>query len=139
MPALPPSYAIAHATPSVETYIALRTTTGLTPFSPEASARALPNSLFTVLIMHEGEAVGMGRIIGDGGCFFQVTDICTHPAHRGLGLAKAVMAELTTWLDGNAPRGAWVGCRRMGRQGGCIGSLGFGRRRRRLIVWGWRG
>lgn len=58
MPALPPSYAIAHATPSVETYIALRTTTGLTPFSPEASARALPNSLFTVLIMHEGEAVG---------------------------------------------------------------------------------
>ena len=58
MPALPPSYTIAHAIPSVETYIALRTTTGLTPFSPEASAGALPNSLFTVLIMHAGEAVG---------------------------------------------------------------------------------
>lgn len=58
MLALPPGYTIAHTTPSVETYIALRITTGLTPFSTEASARALPNSLFTVLIMHEGEAVG---------------------------------------------------------------------------------
>lgn len=58
MPALPPGYAITRTTPSVETYISLRTSTGLTPFSTEAAARGLPNSLFTVQIMHEGQAVG---------------------------------------------------------------------------------
>ncbi|KAI4260566.1 MAG: hypothetical protein L6R42_004004 [Xanthoria sp. 1 TBL-2021] len=125
MPALPPGYTITHTTPSVETYISLRTSTGLTPFSTEAAARGLPNSLFTVQIMHEGQAVGMGRIIGDGGCFFQVTDICTQPAHRGRGLAKAVMAELTTWLERNAPKGAWVGLSADGEAGGLYRQFGF--------------
>ncbi|KAI4198823.1 MAG: hypothetical protein LQ346_002671, partial [Caloplaca aetnensis] len=57
-PSPPPGYSITHATPSVDTYISLRTDTGLTPFSVEASTRALPNTLFAVQVMHEGEAIG---------------------------------------------------------------------------------
>lgn len=36
----------------------------------------------------------MGRIIGDGGCFFQITDIAVDPVHQGRGLGKAIMAAL---------------------------------------------
>ena len=58
VPTLPTGYTITHTTPSVETYISLRTSTGLTPFSIEASTRGLPNTLFAVQILHKGEAVG---------------------------------------------------------------------------------
>ncbi|MFD2882298.1 hypothetical protein ACFTAO_51075 [Paenibacillus rhizoplanae] len=30
----------------------------------------------------------MGRVIGDGGCFFQVTDIAVKPSFQGRGLGK---------------------------------------------------
>ena len=50
----------------------------------------------------------MGRITGDSGCFYQVTDICILPAHRGKGLGKVVMAEIEKWLRGNVPETAFV-------------------------------
>lgn len=55
---LPEGYSISTSIPSVDTYVALRTKSGLTPFAREASARGLPNSLFCVQMMHDGEAIG---------------------------------------------------------------------------------
>ena len=37
----------------------------------------------------------MGRVIGDGGLFFQVVDIAVEPAHQGRGLGKAIVAAGT--------------------------------------------
>ncbi|KAL8745290.1 MAG: hypothetical protein Q9184_007894 [Pyrenodesmia sp. 2 TL-2023] len=125
MSALPSGYSISHATPSVETYISLRTHSGLTPFSVEASTRALPNTLFAVQIMHEGQAIGMGRITGDAGCFFFISDICILPAHRGRGLAKAIMGALMAWLRANAPRTAYVSLGADGRARELYAQFGF--------------
>jgi GNAT superfamily N-acetyltransferase len=50
----------------------------------------------------------MGRIIGDGGCFFQVVDIAVIPEHQGKGLGKKNKAALTAHLDNHAPRSAYV-------------------------------
>ncbi|KAL8729073.1 MAG: hypothetical protein Q9166_004990 [cf. Caloplaca sp. 2 TL-2023] len=125
MTTLPSGYSISHAIPSVETYVSLRIDTGLTTFSTEASVRGLPNTLFSVQIMHARQAVGMGRITGDGGCFFFVSDICTLPAHRGQGLAKAVMAELMQWLRTNAPKGAYVSLGADGRANELYRQFGF--------------
>jgi hypothetical protein len=38
-----------------------------------------------------GETVGMGRLIGDGGCYFHVVDMAVLPHHqrRGIGAAAA--------------------------------------------------
>lgn len=49
-----------------------------------------------------------GRVIGDGGLFFQITDIAVDPAHQGLGLGKSIMTSLMTRLDALAPEGAYV-------------------------------
>ncbi|KAL8765316.1 MAG: hypothetical protein Q9209_007591 [Squamulea sp. 1 TL-2023] len=132
MTTLPAVYTVSHTVPSVETYVTLRTITGLTPFSTEASARGLPNSLFAVQILHKGQAVSthkltssVGRITGDGGCFFLITDICTHSAHRGQGLAKAVMAELMTWLRANAPKTAFVSLSADGKANELYKQFGF--------------
>lgn len=102
------TYTTLHATPSVETYRHLRVAAGLSPKSAEAAARGLPNTLFAVQLLHGGEPVGMGRVIGDGGTAFQVVDIAVRPEHQGKGLGKRLMAEIAAWLKANVPEGGYV-------------------------------
>ncbi|KAL9602797.1 MAG: hypothetical protein Q9219_001640 [cf. Caloplaca sp. 3 TL-2023] len=125
--ALPAGYSISNAIPSAETYVALRTESGMTPFSLEAAAKGLPNTIFFVQIINEadGKAVGMGRLTGDAGCFFLLTDICVLPAHRHRGLAKAVMGRLMAWLRANAPKTAFVSLSADGKANELYRKFGF--------------
>ena len=104
-------YITVHATPSVETYMSLRTSCGLTPKTLQAATVGLANTLFAVQIAHSSSPtamVGMGRMIGDGGCFFQVVDIAVLPAHQGKGLGKMIMKELKDWMNKNVPKSGTV-------------------------------
>ncbi|MFG3205328.1 GNAT family N-acetyltransferase [Streptomyces sp. NPDC048192] len=102
------AYDLVEQAPSVSDYRALRTATGLSAKSHEAAAAALPNTWYGVTLRYNGESVGMGRIIGDGGCFFQIVDICVLPPHQGRGLGKRIMQALTTELERRAPASAYV-------------------------------
>lgn len=101
-------YRLVAGTPDAETYRRLRRVTGLSEKGAEAAARGLPNSIYAVTIEWHGETVGMGRIIGDGGCFYQITDMAVEPAHQGKGLGKAIMQALVEHLHANAPQSAYV-------------------------------
>jgi ribosomal protein S18 acetylase RimI-like enzyme len=103
-----PGYQMAPGTPDIETYRRLRRVSGLSEKTVDAAARGLPNTLHAVTIEWKGQAVGMGRIIGDGGCFYQITDIAVEPAHQGKGLGKAIMQALVEHLRANAPASAYV-------------------------------
>ncbi|MFD1796036.1 GNAT family N-acetyltransferase [Paracoccus aurantiacus] len=74
--------------PSVDEYLHLRRTAGLSSFAAKAAEIGLPHSVFGVVVEDEGRAIGMGRIIGDGGCFFQIVDIAVDPAYQGKGWAS---------------------------------------------------
>ncbi|MDH6541261.1 GNAT family N-acetyltransferase [Streptomyces sp. SPB4] len=102
------AYEIRPGVPDVATYRMLRGATGLGAKSVEGSAIGLPNSWYCVTVAHRGDTVGMGRIIGDGGCFLQIVDICVLPEHQGQGLGKLIMAELTAELERRAPKGTYV-------------------------------
>ncbi len=101
-------YVISHKTPSVETYRRLRTASGLSDKSPLAAERGLAHTLFAVQILCGGVAVGMGRVVGDSGCFFQVVDIAVEPASQGRGLGKAIMREIMAYLEAAVPDGGYV-------------------------------
>jgi ribosomal protein S18 acetylase RimI-like enzyme len=101
-------YTIQSAIPAVADYLRLRVAAGLSPKTQEQAEIGLPNSWFAVTVVYEGTAVGMGRIIGDGGTAFQIVDIALHPTHQGKGLGKAIMAALMQHLVANAPTGAYV-------------------------------
>ncbi|MFE4712911.1 GNAT family N-acetyltransferase [Paenibacillus sp. NPDC056722] len=90
---------IRHAPPSVQQYLALRVQAGLSPMSEEGAAIGLPRSIFAVTLFEDDVLIGMGRVIGDGGCFFQVTDIAVQPSHQGRGLGKIIMREIREFLD----------------------------------------
>jgi GNAT superfamily N-acetyltransferase len=101
-------YSLNLSTPSVDAYRHLREKSGLSAKTREAAERGLRNSLFGVQVMFDGEPIGMGRVIGDGGCFFQVVDIAVLPAHRSKGLAKQMMAEIMRYLDEHVPPSGYV-------------------------------
>ncbi|MFF3378600.1 GNAT family N-acetyltransferase [Streptomyces sp. NPDC002680] len=101
-------YSLSAGVPSVEVFRRLRTDAGLSDKAPEAVTLALPNTWHGVVLHHEGEPIGMGRIIGDGGTAFQIVDVCVHPAHQGRGLGRRIMAALTAELERRAPATAYV-------------------------------
>lgn len=101
-------YTLVERVPSVETYCRLRAACGMTPRSPASAQRGLAGTLYAVQACHGDEVVGMGRVIGDGGCFFQVTDIAVRPAHRRRGVGHQIMQAVTDYLVRRAPADAFV-------------------------------
>jgi ribosomal protein S18 acetylase RimI-like enzyme len=59
-------------------------------------------------LVYVGKAVGMGRIVGDGGCNYEIVDIAVVPEHQGKGLGSQVMAALMNYLRENAVPTAYV-------------------------------
>uniref|UniRef100_UPI00403F59A3 GNAT family N-acetyltransferase n=1 Tax=Paenibacillus sp. FSL R10-2734 TaxID=2954691 RepID=UPI00403F59A3 len=98
---------IRYQCPSVEQYSALRKEAGLSEMSAEGAAIGLPRSIFAVTLYEENTLIGMGRVIGDGGCFFQITDIAVKPSHQGRGLGKMIMREIREFLN-TVPEKAYV-------------------------------
>src|SRR5690606_37293637 len=99
-------YQVVPDMPSIADYLRLRVAAGLSAKTQEQAQKVLPNSWFGVSAVHEGKAVGMGRVIGDGGTAFQIVDIALEPAHQRKGLGKAIMAALMQRLAEAAPEGA---------------------------------
>ena len=94
--------------PGVADYMRLRALTGLSPKSEAASRRGLANTSYGVSLQRRDEVVGMGRIVGDEGCFYFVVDIAVVPELQGRGLGKRIMDALDAWLRANAPPTAHV-------------------------------
>lgn len=101
-------YVLVERIPTVTEYRELRRLVGLSEKTEEAAAAGLPNTRYAVVLEHDGIAVGMGRVIGDGGTAFQITDIAVLPEHQKKGLGKRIVAALVDWLRANAPKSAYI-------------------------------
>jgi len=102
------SYTQEHSLPTPEEYVWLRGLAGLSPMSLAAAEVGLPGSLAAVTVRSGDLLIGMGRVIGDGGLFFQVVDIAVHPEHQRRGLGRLIMRDLMEQLKTTAPAGAYV-------------------------------
>lgn len=102
------SYELKHEVPTVEDYIRIRLAAGLSRKSVEAARIGLSNSLAAVSVYYAGRPIGIGRVIGDGGCFFEIVDIAVEPEHQKKGLGVMIMNALMEYLDGHAPDTAYV-------------------------------
>lgn len=106
-------YRLIESFPGPDDYRRLRSAAGLSRKTEAAAARGLANTVHGVSVLHgdgvhDEHLVGMGRLVGDGGCFFFVVDIAVEPAHQRRGLGKRIMAALDAWLRTNAPDSAHV-------------------------------
>jgi GNAT superfamily N-acetyltransferase len=94
--------------PTLEDYPHLRTASGLTPKSAAQGQGALVGSWRWSIVQHEGRAVAMGRVIGDGAWYFHIADMATLPEHQGRGLGRRVLADLLAQIDEAAPAEPYV-------------------------------
>lgn len=67
----------------------------------------------------------MGRVIGDGGSFFQVVDVAVAPDHQGQGLGTRIMEALMAQLRSEAPATAQVSLLADGTAHGLYERFGF--------------
>jgi ribosomal protein S18 acetylase RimI-like enzyme len=102
------NYEIQEQTPFPEEYCQLRTKAGLSAKSLECAETGLPNSLYAVCIRERDNLIGMGRVIGDGACFFQIVDIAVDPDYQGLGLGKLIMHKVESYLESVVQGGSYV-------------------------------
>jgi GNAT superfamily N-acetyltransferase len=102
------TYTLIHTPPSVEAYRHLREATGLSPKSLQATTLGLAGTWYGVHMRDGADTIAMGRIIGDGGCFFQVVDMAVLPAYQRQGLGTQIMAALMEHLQAVAPPTALV-------------------------------
>lgn len=72
-------------------------------------ARSLDGSLFGAVAMAGDEAVGMGRVVGDGALYFYIQDVAVDPGWQGHGVGQSIVAELLTLIRETAPATAFVG------------------------------
>ena len=101
-------YELREVVPSADDYIRIRLAAGLSEKTREAAEKGLKGTLFAVTVFAGSEPVGVGRVIGDGGCFFEVVDIAVLPEHQGRGLGRRIMASLMNYIHTHAPRSAYV-------------------------------
>ncbi len=101
-------YFVSNELPAPADYLALRAACGLSAKSLQSVEASLPKSVFGVSVSCEGKTVGMGRIVGDGGCFLQIVDIAVHPDNQKKGLSRKIMEALMNYIDENVPESAFV-------------------------------
>nr|WP_319388021.1 GNAT family N-acetyltransferase [uncultured Cohaesibacter sp.] len=101
-------YRLETRTPPLTDFLRLREITGLTVYSEEAARAGLKGTVAAATIYHDDDVVGIGRLVGDGGCVFVICDIAVDPAHQGNGLGKAIMASLMDYVNRELKPKAYV-------------------------------
>jgi GNAT superfamily N-acetyltransferase len=114
--------------PTVDEYRRLRDAVGWGEMTDEGLAAGLASSLYSCVVLDEGEAVACGRVIGDGGMYFYVQDVIVLPEYHGRGLGGLVMDAVIRYLGRAAKPGAFVGLMAAQNAEGFYERYGFQRR-----------
>jgi GNAT superfamily N-acetyltransferase len=103
-------YRLINRPPTPEEYYAICVAVGWRDvINFDAAPRSLERSLYGVVALYGEQAVGMGRIVGDGAIYFYIQDIAVMPAHQGQGVGTRIMTRLMSYLRRHAPHQAFVG------------------------------
>jgi ribosomal protein S18 acetylase RimI-like enzyme len=67
-----------------------------------------PTVFFAVTVYDGKKVIGMGRVIGDGSCNYEVVDVAVEPEYQGKELGRSVMEAIMTYLDKEDPEGSYI-------------------------------
>jgi GNAT superfamily N-acetyltransferase len=95
-------YVVVERAPTVAEYNSVSHSAGLSIKEERAAKWGVDHSLYAVCVEHEGVAIGIGRVIGDGGLSFDIIDVAVAKAHRGKGVRKMIIDALMRYVDAHA-------------------------------------
>lgn len=94
--------------PKAEDYVSLRLRSGMGHKNLERSRKAITNSLFTVSLYDEETLIGFGRIVGDDGITYVVSDIMVDENYRRQGFADQIMKEINRYFEENSFEDSYI-------------------------------
>lgn len=95
--------------PTIDEYNSLRISSGKgTAVDREMARRALCNSLYLVSAYDGDRLVGFGRVVGDGGVTFTVTDIMVDKEYQLHGVGDVIMDHIDAYLDKTADENSFI-------------------------------
>ncbi len=103
------NFTLVFEAPSVADFLQLRAAVGWTKINAKLAKQSLINSLFHISAYHNQQLVGMGRVVGDGALYFYIQDVMVTPTRQRLGVGRALMEHIETYIDKNAEQGATIG------------------------------
>lgn len=89
---------------SYDDYCRIRQSVGWTNFSKTQTEKSLERSLYTVVADNDGQAVGMGRLIGDG-MYYMIVDIVVLPTYQKMGIGSTILSMIVDYVDKETPVG----------------------------------
>lgn len=89
---------------SYDDYCRIRQSVGWTNFSKTQTEKSLEKSLYTVVANSDGQAVGMGRLIGDG-MYYMIVDIVVLPTYQKMGIGSTILNMIVDYVNRETPVG----------------------------------
>ena len=83
---------------TTDVFLELYTSVGWEPPCREQVECALKNTAASFVAYEEEKAIGMVRIIGDGGMSFYIKDFAVLPGYQGEGVGQMLLMELQKYL-----------------------------------------
>ena len=102
-------YEIIERLPTAEEYNHLRQLVGWEGYKLEVIVRALPQSLFCVCAVKDGDTLGMARVIGDGGLVYYIQDVIVHPGLQHQGIGAGMMDRIMAYIGSHASQNSIIG------------------------------
>ncbi|MWV42956.1 GNAT family N-acetyltransferase [Paenibacillus sp. HJL G12] len=100
---------VINETPGLEEFVELRFAAGAEPVSHQALKNGLDHSVYVATVRDERSVlIGTGRIIGDGGCYYQIVDLFIHPDQKEHGLEEVILSNLLDFLHEYASADATI-------------------------------
>ena len=99
---------LTYEKPKAEDYVSLRIRSGMGNKDLERSRKAIANSLFTVSIYDEDKLIGFGRIVGDQGITYVVSDIMVDKSCQRKGYGDQIMKELNHYFEENTFEDSYI-------------------------------
>jgi len=101
---------IEYNMPSAKNYINLRVKAGMGKKDQNRAEIALKNSLFTISIYEDNSEsmLGFGRVVGDGGITYVISDIMVDPKYQRQGYGTIIMQEIDRYLSQNTYEDSYI-------------------------------
>ena len=84
---------IKERNPTYDEYKTLREAVGWWSTEDKSTKTALKNALYSVVALHNGAVIGIGRIIGDRGLYYYIQDLIVHPDYQRKGSGTRLMTK----------------------------------------------
>jgi GNAT superfamily N-acetyltransferase len=85
--------------PTVDEYASLIAAVGWRARDRRAIELAMRSSMYAVCAEADNRVIGCGRVIGDGGLHFYLTDVIVVPKFRRQGIGTAIVSSLTQYVE----------------------------------------